>query len=123
MQKGRVGKDGGGGSGDQHQPVKTDSKGVALRAMQIFVQPMMSESVLIDVMQDDTLYEAKEKIQVAPGFNIDFDVPAALQRIYYEFVAGSYPRAADIPEAYQLENHVTLRKLEIHHGDTVALRW
>ena len=100
-------------------------KGVALRAMQIFVEPMHGGRFLIDVMPGDTIYETKEKIQVAAArFNVGFDVPAALQRLYHhDFVAKAYPSTAEIPEAMQLQNRVTLRECRIHHGDTLALRW
>ena len=93
-----------------------DCKDVALRAMQIFVKPFRGGRFLIDVMPGDAIYDAKGKIQLAAGFNVD------LQRLYQDSGAKAYRSTAEIPEAMQLENCVTLRQIGIHHGDTLVLR-
>jgi hypothetical protein len=111
-------------------PRQADCEGVALRAMQIFVKPMPgpdrhqlapSGRVLIDVMPWDTVKDVKAKIQVRMGplyyqrFDEDWDVPAALQSLYYIDIDGE-------PVSLQLD-HATLRDYRIQHGDTLELRW
>ena len=97
---------GGGGSGGGGRK-KKDSKGVALRAMQIFVKPKIGPRILVDVMPHDTIGNLKAKIEdFGDGLPI---LPPAMQRLYYL--------------GRQLEDGSTLRNSNIQHGDTLELRW
>ena len=125
-----VGKDGGGGSGDQQQPVKTDENGVELRPMQVFVKTDEARvGQLFDVWPWHTTLQAKEKIYLAtndPLFSLmgEFSDVCNLFDLYHADVANDYiAQGATVPVALRLDNDVTLRDQGIHHGDTLCLFW
>ena len=99
---------GGGGGGGSGVGVwkKKDGKGVALRCMQIFVKPMIGPRILIDVMPFDTIDNVKANIDNKDGLP---DFPPRLQHLRFD--------------GTQLEDGRTLRCYDIHHGDTIQLRW
>ena len=103
--------------GPAHPPTPiTDCKGVPLRAMQIFVTPMLTGRVLINVMPEWTIDSVKAIIRRMVFFNDDLDVPIAMQRLYY------VNKRSCVPESLQLNNGSTLRGLGLQHGDTLELR-
>ena len=103
--RGGGGRGGGGGGGRGTK--KKDGKGVALRSMQIFVKPQVGHRILIDVMPHDTVGDVKAKIEdFGDGLPI---LPPNMQRLYYL--------------GRQLDDGSTLRHSNIHHGDTLELRW
>ena len=102
--RGGGGGDGSGGGGGGRK--KKDGKGVALRCMQIFVKPMSGPRILLDVMPFDTIDNVKAKIEDKDGLP---DFPPPLQHLRFEGI--------------QLADGRTLKYYDIHHGDTVQLRW
>ena len=122
MQRGRPGQGGGGGTSDRGQPVRTDSRNVALRPMQIFVELLSNDVFLVDVMPEDNIYHVKEQMQVKM-LSAGSYVPATAQRLHYDDARMEQSHDGTIPAWYQLENSVSLRELAIQHGDTLVLRW
>ena len=127
VQQGGVGKDGGGGSGDQQQPVKKDEKGVALRPMQVFVKADEDRvGVLIDVWPWDTIHQAKEKIywtSQMPLLGCLVDVCSEFCLYDANVVKAYRAQRAEVPKAFQLVNDATLRDQGVHHGDTLCVLW
>ena len=85
-----------------------DSRGKALRAMQIFIKPMIGGRVLHNVEADDTIANVQETIQKFCGIQPK-DQLLKFAGIKLEPVVFGIPN--------------TLRDYRIHHGDTVLLRW